>query len=53
MADELQHLLDTDASGDLDVRIGFKHAGDGTTAVWVLGQRLGPEDALRRISPGC
>nr|WP_083467432.1 FAD-binding oxidoreductase [Kibdelosporangium sp. MJ126-NF4]CEL23613.1 FAD-linked oxidoreductase family [Kibdelosporangium sp. MJ126-NF4]CTQ93150.1 FAD-linked oxidoreductase family [Kibdelosporangium sp. MJ126-NF4] len=49
VVDELQHLLDTDRSDDLDVRIGFKHAGDGTTALWVLGQRLGDEDTLRRL----
>ncbi|MEV0170323.1 FAD-binding oxidoreductase [Streptomyces sp. NPDC050803] len=46
---ELQHLLDTDRTDDLDVRIGFKHAGNGTTTVVVLGQRLGAEDALRRL----
>ncbi|MFD9906496.1 FAD-binding oxidoreductase [Streptomyces sp. NPDC059063] len=45
----LQELLDADAAGDLDVRIGFKHAGDGATGVWVLGQRLGPEGVLSRL----
>ncbi|XVV00945.1 FAD-binding oxidoreductase [Actinosynnema sp. CA-248983] len=49
VVDELQHLLDTDHTHDLDVRIGLKHAGDGTTGLWVLGHRLGPEDALRRL----
>ncbi|MFD7323192.1 FAD-binding oxidoreductase [Streptomyces sp. NPDC059875] len=49
VVDELQHVLGSDPAGDFDVRIGFKHAGNGTTSVWVLGQRLGPEDALRRI----
>ncbi len=41
VVNELQHLLDTDRSDDLDVRIGFKHAGTGGTTLWVLGQRLG------------
>ncbi|MFF1508426.1 FAD-binding oxidoreductase [Streptomyces sp. NPDC058326] len=45
---ELRHILDADRDNDFDVRIGFKHAGDGTTALWVLGQRLGDESALRR-----
>lgn len=46
---ELQHLLTIDRADDLDVRIAFKHAGDGTTTVAVLGQRLGAEDTLRRL----
>ncbi|MFG3498788.1 FAD-binding oxidoreductase [Streptomyces sp. NPDC047928] len=46
--DELRQILDGDHAGDFDVRIGFKHTGDGTTALTVLGQRLGDEDALRR-----
>lgn len=46
---ELRHVLDADRRGDLDLRISFKHAGDGTTALAVLGQRLGPEEGLRRL----
>ncbi|MCE6997284.1 FAD-dependent oxidoreductase [Saccharothrix sp. S26] len=49
---ELQHLLDTDHTHDLDVRIGFKHARDGKAFLWVLGQRLGPEATLRRLFRG-
>ncbi|GAA0244838.1 FAD-binding oxidoreductase [Saccharothrix mutabilis subsp. mutabilis] len=49
VVDELQHVLDADHTHDFDVRIGFKHAGDGTTSLTLLGQRLGPEDALRRL----
>ncbi|MEV8441613.1 FAD-dependent oxidoreductase [Actinosynnema sp. NPDC051121] len=49
---ELQHLLDTDHTRDLDVRIGFKHARNGEASVWVLGQRLGPEDTLRHLFRG-
>lgn len=49
VVNELQHLLDTDRADDLDVRIGFKHAGTGGTTLWVLGQRLGSEDTLRRL----
>lgn len=47
--EELRHILDADRGNDFDVRIGFKHAGDGTTSLWLLGQRLGGEDALRRL----
>jgi len=47
VVEELQHVLDADRTDDFDVRIGFKHAGDGTTSVWLLGQRLGPEGTLR------
>ncbi|WP_149829869.1 FAD-binding oxidoreductase [Streptomyces tailanensis] len=46
--EELRHILDADRDNDFDVRIGFKHAGDGTT-LWLLGQRLGDENALRRL----
>lgn len=52
VVEEFQHLLAADRADDLDVRIGFKHTGDGTTAVTVLGQRLGPEDAARRVLAG-
>lgn len=48
VVEEIQDVLAGDRTGDLDVRVGFKHAGDGTTGLWVLGQRLGPEDAARR-----
>ncbi|MEW1797534.1 FAD-binding oxidoreductase [Streptomyces niveus] len=47
--DELQHVLDADRANDLDLRVGFRHAGDGATSLSVLGQRLGSEDALRRL----
>ncbi|MFC4463201.1 FAD-binding oxidoreductase [Streptomyces xiangluensis] len=47
--EELRHVLDGDRDNDFDVRIGFKHSGDGTTTLWLLGQRLGDEDALRRL----
>ncbi|MFD7659025.1 FAD-binding oxidoreductase [Actinosynnema sp. NPDC059797] len=46
---ELQSLLDSDHTDDLDVRIGFTHKGDGTTQLWVLGQRLGPKEDLFRL----
>lgn len=49
---ELQHLLDTDHTHDLDVRIEFKHGRNGKVTVEVLGQRLGPEDALRELFRG-
>lgn len=45
----VQEVLAADARNDFDVRIGFKNGGDGHHAVlWLLGQRLGDEDALRR-----
>ncbi|MEU1403972.1 FAD-binding oxidoreductase [Streptomyces sp. NPDC005728] len=47
--EELRHILDGDRHHDFDVRIGFKHAGDGTTSLWLLGQRLGHADTLRRL----
>ncbi|MFG3018842.1 FAD-binding oxidoreductase [Streptomyces sp. NPDC048254] len=47
--EELRHILEADRDNDFDVRVGFKHAGDGTTTLWLLGQRLGDEDALRRL----
>ena len=48
--DELPQILDADRSDDFDVRIGFKHAGDGSTSLVLLGQRrLGDEDTLRRL----
>lgn len=46
---ELQHVLDADGDADFDLRVGFKHAGDGTTSLAVLGHRLGSEEALRRV----
>ncbi|MEU6375183.1 FAD-binding oxidoreductase [Streptomyces sp. NPDC046909] len=46
---EVQDILVRDHTGDFDVRVGFKHAGDGTTSLWVLGQRIGSEDTLRRL----
>lgn len=48
VVDIVQGLLEGDRTDDLDVRIGFKHTGDGAAAVAVLGQRLGDEDAARR-----
>ncbi|MFI1394460.1 FAD-binding oxidoreductase [Streptomyces sp. NPDC020681] len=45
----VQEILAADEAGDFDVRIGFKHPGDGPAAVALLGQRLGDEAALRRI----
>ncbi|WP_328666254.1 FAD-binding oxidoreductase [Streptomyces sp. NBC_00322] len=45
----VQEILDADAAGDFDVRIGFKHPGDGPAAVALLGQRLGDEAALRGL----
>ncbi|MFC8824136.1 FAD-binding oxidoreductase [Streptomyces sp. NPDC057137] len=47
--DELQHVLDADRGCDFDLRIGFKHAGEGTTSLALLGHRLGSEEALRRV----
>ncbi|GGT42894.1 FAD-binding oxidoreductase [Streptomyces purpureus] len=47
--EELRYVLDGDRHHDFDVRIGFKHAGDGTTSLWLLGQRLGDADSLRRL----
>ncbi|MGI5484814.1 BBE domain-containing protein [Streptomyces lavendofoliae] len=45
----VQEVLAGDDRNDFDVRIGFKNDGDGRGAVlWLLGQRLGDEDALRR-----
>ncbi|MGW3292122.1 FAD-binding oxidoreductase [Streptomyces sp. NPDC001002] len=49
VAMEIQDVLAADRTGDFDVRVGFKHAGDGTTSVWVLGQYLGAEDRARRL----
>ncbi|HEY8978182.1 MAG TPA: FAD-binding oxidoreductase [Streptomyces sp.] len=49
VVEEVQDILAADTSGDFDVRVGLKHAGNGTTSVWVLGQFLGPEDRLRRL----
>ncbi|MGM1059562.1 FAD-binding oxidoreductase [Saccharothrix sp. Mg75] len=49
VVEELQHLLDTDHTRALDVRIGFRHTRDGEASLWVLGQRLGPEAVLRRL----
>ncbi|WP_175412734.1 FAD-binding oxidoreductase [Streptomyces sp. TRM64462] len=45
----VQDVLAADGAGDFDVRVGFKHAGNGTTSLWVLGQRIGGEDRLRRL----
>ena len=47
--EELREILDADHGNDFDVRIGFKHFGDGTLSLWLLGQRLGDESALRRL----
>ncbi|WP_159042646.1 FAD-binding oxidoreductase [Streptomyces curacoi] len=47
--EELRQILDADRGDDFDVRIGFKHAGDGSTSLVLLGQRLGDEDTLRRL----
>ncbi|MGH8920013.1 MAG: FAD-binding oxidoreductase, partial [Actinomycetes bacterium] len=47
--EELRYIVDADRDNDFDVRVGFKHAGDGTTTLWLLGQRLGDENALRRL----
>ncbi|WP_405675107.1 FAD-binding oxidoreductase [Streptomyces sp. NBC_01511] len=44
---QARHLLGADRGNDLDLRIGFKHAGDGTTSLSVLGHRLGSEETLR------
>ncbi|WP_157254429.1 FAD-binding oxidoreductase [Nonomuraea typhae] len=44
VAEELQHVLHADESGEFDVRIGVKQTGVG-----VLGQRLGDEPGLRRL----
>ncbi|MCF2527013.1 FAD-binding oxidoreductase [Yinghuangia soli] len=52
VVEEFQCLLGADRADDLDVRIGFKHTGDGTTAATVLGQRLGAEDDARRVLSG-
>ncbi|MEV2232624.1 FAD-binding oxidoreductase [Streptomyces phaeochromogenes] len=50
--EELRDVLDTDRDNDFDVRIGFRHAGDGTATLALLGQRLGDEDGLlRRLGP--
>lgn len=49
VVEEVQDILAADGAGDFDVRVGFKHTGDGTTSLWVLGQFIGPEDALRRL----
>jgi FAD/FMN-containing dehydrogenase len=48
VVDEIQELLVADHAGDLDVRIGFKHTGNGTTGLWVLGQRIGPRTTAHR-----
>lgn len=48
VVEEVQGILTRDHAGDFDVRVGFKHMGDGTTTVWLLGQLLGSEDRLRR-----
>lgn len=45
----MQEILDADDAGDFDVRIGFKHPGEGQASVALLGQRLGTEGTLRRI----
>ncbi|RAJ58782.1 FAD/FMN-containing dehydrogenase [Streptomyces sp. Amel2xB2] len=45
----VQEVLAADERGDFDVRIGFRNDGDGSAPIlWLLGQRLGPEDGLRR-----
>ncbi|MER5207451.1 FAD-binding oxidoreductase [Streptomyces sp. NPDC002825] len=49
VVEEVQEILTGDRTGDFDVRVGFKHAGDGTLSLWVLGQRIGPETTLRRL----
>ncbi|MBB5081779.1 FAD/FMN-containing dehydrogenase [Nonomuraea endophytica] len=49
VVDELQHILHADHTGEFDARVGFKHAGTGATSVWVLGQRLGDQETLRRL----
>ncbi|MFE3584612.1 hypothetical protein [Streptomyces vinaceus] len=48
--DEVREILDADHADDFDLRIGFKNAGDGTTSLALLCQRLGTEDALRRTT---
>ncbi|CAL9637533.1 FAD-binding oxidoreductase [Streptomyces sp. enrichment culture] len=52
VVDEMQQLLVADHAGDLDVRIGFKHAGNGSAGLWVLGQRIGAVPAARRALAG-
>ncbi|MGW8726163.1 FAD-dependent oxidoreductase [Streptomyces sp. NPDC055808] len=46
---EVQDILAGDGAGDFDVRIGFKHNGQSTTSLWVLGQFIGSQDRLRRL----
>ncbi|GAA3776957.1 FAD-binding oxidoreductase [Streptomyces phyllanthi] len=46
--DAMQGVLAEDTRHDVDMRIGFTNAGEGGTGVlWLLGQRLGDEDAAR------
>ncbi|WP_416973732.1 FAD-binding oxidoreductase [Streptomyces sp. 4F14] len=47
--DEVRYVLDADRHNDFDVRIGFRHAGDGTATLGLLGQRIGDERTLRRL----
>ncbi len=45
----LQEVLAADESNDFDVRAGFKNDGYGRGgSLWLLGQRLGDEETLRR-----
>lgn len=45
----VQEVLSADGNNDFDVRVGFRNDGDGSEpVVWLLGQRLGGEDGLRR-----
>lgn len=45
----VQQVLAADRDDAFDIRVGFKNDGDGTPpVVWLLGQRLGDEDGLRR-----
>ncbi|GGM14325.1 FAD-binding dehydrogenase [Streptomyces fumigatiscleroticus] len=49
VVDAVQEILAQDDRNDVDVRIGFKNDGTGGAPVlWLLGQRLGDEDRLRR-----
>ncbi|MFD7922062.1 FAD-binding oxidoreductase [Streptomyces sp. NPDC059740] len=45
----VQHILADDERNDFDVRISFTTASQGRAGgMWLLGQRLGDEDGLRR-----
>ncbi|MER5928836.1 FAD-binding oxidoreductase [Streptomyces sp. NPDC002054] len=50
VADRVQEILAGDRGNDFDVRVGFRNPGDGgDPVVWLLGQRLGDEERLRRL----